>query len=56
MHSLVFDSPSDTIEISHSARNREGLASGAALAAEWLVAEKRRGIFTMDDVLKDILG
>jgi 4-hydroxy-tetrahydrodipicolinate reductase len=56
IHSLVFDSPADTIEISHSARNREGLAAGAVLAAEWLVAEKRRGVFTMDDVLKDILG
>ncbi|MDR0402367.1 MAG: 4-hydroxy-tetrahydrodipicolinate reductase [Treponema sp.] len=64
-HSLVFDSPSDTIEISHSARNREGLASGAALAAEWLVScpgpgqpagTPRRGIFTMDDVLKDMIG
>jgi 4-hydroxy-tetrahydrodipicolinate reductase len=56
IHGLVFDSPADTIEIRHSARNREGFASGAALAAEWLTAEKRRGIFTMDDVLKDILG
>jgi 4-hydroxy-tetrahydrodipicolinate reductase len=56
VHSLVFDSPADTIEISHSARNREGLAAGAVLAAEWLVAEKRRGVFTMDDVLQDMLG
>ncbi|MDR1143479.1 MAG: 4-hydroxy-tetrahydrodipicolinate reductase [Spirochaetaceae bacterium] len=63
-HSLFFDSPSDTIEITHSARNREGFAGGALVAAEWLVrsgprqaaGEGRRGIFTMDDVLKDILA
>jgi 4-hydroxy-tetrahydrodipicolinate reductase len=56
LHSLVFDSPADTLEIRHSARNREGFASGALLAAEWLTAQKRRGVFTMDDVLKDMLG
>ena len=50
-HSLSFDSPADTIEITHTARNREGFASGAILAAHWLVAEKRTGVFTMDDVL-----
>jgi 4-hydroxy-tetrahydrodipicolinate reductase len=63
LHSLIFDSPADTIEISHRARSREGFAGGALLAAEWLVhsgpfkaaGENRRGIFTMDDVLKDML-
>jgi 4-hydroxy-tetrahydrodipicolinate reductase len=54
-HSLFFDSPADTIEITHTARSREGFASGAVIAAEWLAKEARRGIFTMDDVLKDIL-
>jgi 4-hydroxy-tetrahydrodipicolinate reductase len=63
VHSLVFDSPADTIELTHTARNREGFASGALIAAEWLVNSgpakaagvMRRGVFTMDDVLKDIL-
>jgi 4-hydroxy-tetrahydrodipicolinate reductase len=54
-HSLVFDSNADTIEIKHTARNREGFAAGAVLAAEWLTAEKRTGIFTMDDVLDNVL-
>ncbi|MCL2093676.1 MAG: 4-hydroxy-tetrahydrodipicolinate reductase [Treponema sp.] len=54
-HSLIFDSPADSIEISHRARNRDGLVSGAVLAAQWLVAEKRTGTFTVDDVLEDIL-
>jgi 4-hydroxy-tetrahydrodipicolinate reductase len=62
VHSLIFDSPADSIEIIHSARNREGLAMGALRAARWLARdgeegqEPRRGVFTMDDVLADILG
>jgi len=55
IHSLAFDSAADTIEITHTARSREGLASGAVLAAEWLVRKKQAGIFTFDDVLADIL-
>jgi 4-hydroxy-tetrahydrodipicolinate reductase len=54
-HTLFFDSTADTIEITHTARNREGLARGAVRATEWLMAEPRRGVFTMDDALADIL-
>ena len=54
-HSLFFDSQADTIEITHTARNREGFAIGAVIAAQWLIAEKRAGVFTVDDVLADIL-
>jgi 4-hydroxy-tetrahydrodipicolinate reductase len=65
LHTLIFDSPADTIEITHTARNREGFAVGALRAAEWLVrcpgpgkaaGEKRRGVFTMEDILAEILG
>ncbi|AEF83772.1 dihydrodipicolinate reductase [Treponema primitia ZAS-2] len=63
LHALSFDSPSDTIEISHSARNRDGLALGAIRAAEWLLdckpgkaaGKARNGVFTFDDVMEDIL-
>jgi 4-hydroxy-tetrahydrodipicolinate reductase len=63
VHSLVFDSTADTIEIIHTARNRQGFASGAILAAQWLsncpgpgqaAGKKRQGIFTMDDVLNGL--
>ena len=53
-HSLFFDSPADTIEIIHTARSREGFASGAVRAAQWLTAQKRYGIFTIDDMMKDL--
>jgi 4-hydroxy-tetrahydrodipicolinate reductase len=52
-HSVFFDSPADTIEITHTARNRSGFALGAVLAAEWL--KGKTGIFTMEDCLKDLL-
>jgi 4-hydroxy-tetrahydrodipicolinate reductase len=55
-HSLIFDSYADTIEITHTARNREGFAAGAVMAAEWLIAEKRTGIFTMADVMDNVLN
>jgi 4-hydroxy-tetrahydrodipicolinate reductase len=54
-HSLYFDSPADTIEITHTARNREGFAAGAVLAAQWLAGQKRTGVFTVEDVLKEFL-
>ncbi|MDR2304392.1 MAG: 4-hydroxy-tetrahydrodipicolinate reductase [Treponema sp.] len=54
-HSLIFDSSADSIEIRHSARNREGLASGALISAEWLAGSgvRRNGVFTFDDVLEE---
>lgn len=36
IHTVSWDSPQDTITISHSAKSREGFALGAVLAAEWL--------------------
>jgi 4-hydroxy-tetrahydrodipicolinate reductase len=56
VHTLIFDSPADTIEITHTARNREGFAAGAIRAAEWLAGHSGSGVFTMDDVLAEILG
>jgi 4-hydroxy-tetrahydrodipicolinate reductase len=53
-HELIFDSPEDSIELLHRARNRDSLAKGALRAAEWLIAKKRQGIFTIEDVLTDM--
>jgi 4-hydroxy-tetrahydrodipicolinate reductase len=49
-HTIGFDGPSDTIELTHTARDRRGFASGALIAAKWLPG--RRGWFTMQDVLR----
>jgi 4-hydroxy-tetrahydrodipicolinate reductase len=50
IHTIGFDAASDTIELTHSARDRRGFAAGALLAAKWL--QGRRGWFTMADVLR----
>jgi 4-hydroxy-tetrahydrodipicolinate reductase len=50
IHAVGFDSPSDTIELTHTARDRRGFASGALLAAQWI--QGRRGWYTMSDVLR----
>lgn len=50
IHTVGFDGPSDTIELTHTARDRRGFAAGALLAARWI--QGRRGWFTMRDVLQ----
>ena len=49
-HSINYNSNVDSIEIIHTAHNREGFALGAIIAAEWLIGKK--GVFTMKDVLE----
>jgi 4-hydroxy-tetrahydrodipicolinate reductase len=49
-HTIGFDGLSDTIELTHTARDRRGFAAGALVAARWLPG--RRGWFSMQDVLK----
>jgi 4-hydroxy-tetrahydrodipicolinate reductase len=49
VHTVGFDGPSESITLSHSARDRSAFARGALEAARWVVG--RRGWFTMQDVL-----
>jgi 4-hydroxy-tetrahydrodipicolinate reductase len=49
-HTIGFDGPSDTIELTHTARDRRGFAKGALVAARWV--QNRRGWFSMADVLR----
>ena len=53
IHTIVWDSPQDTISITHSAKTREGFALGAVMAAEWLAP--RKGFHTIDEMFGDIL-
>jgi 4-hydroxy-tetrahydrodipicolinate reductase len=48
-HSALFDSPADSIQLTHTAHNRRGFAVGAVCAAEWI--QGRTGVFTMEDFL-----
>ena len=49
-HTIGFDGASDTIELTHTARDRRGFATGALLAARWI--QGRQGWYSMLDVLK----
>ena len=48
-HTITYSSSVDEIEITHTAKNRDGFAMGAIIAAEWIIGKK--GIFNMQDVL-----
>jgi 4-hydroxy-tetrahydrodipicolinate reductase len=54
VHSLVFDSAADTIELTHSVRSRSGFAVGALLAAQWILS--RQGFYSFEQVLRDVLS
>ena len=48
-HIVDYESKVDSIEIKHTAHNREGFALGAVMAAEWITG--KTGVFSMRDVL-----
>jgi 4-hydroxy-tetrahydrodipicolinate reductase len=48
-HVVRYKSDIDEIELKHTAHNRTGFASGALMAAEWLVG--KTGYYSMEDVL-----
>jgi len=48
-HTVTYSSEVDTIDIKHTAHNRQGFALGAVIAAEWL--HNKTGVYTMRDVL-----
>ena len=52
-HRVGFDGNADQILLEHAARSREGFASGAILAAEWIVG--RTGFYEFTDVMDEIL-
>ncbi len=49
-HAVSFDSPVDTIRLEHVARNREGFAEGALLAAKWIA--ERKGFYEFREVIR----
>jgi 4-hydroxy-tetrahydrodipicolinate reductase len=53
-HRLFIDSQADTIELTHTARNRGGFALGAVLGAEWI--RGRKGFYQVEDFVRDLLG
>ncbi|CAN5457227.1 MAG: 4-hydroxy-tetrahydrodipicolinate reductase [Pyrinomonadaceae bacterium] len=51
-HRIGFDGAADQVLLEHTARSREGFASGALLAAEWIAGKK--GFYEFADVMDEI--
>ena len=52
-HTIIFCGNSERIEIKHQAHSRDLFALGALKAAKW-VAQKNPGLYSMQDVLKNV--
>jgi 4-hydroxy-tetrahydrodipicolinate reductase len=52
-HRVGFDSEADQVLLTHTARSRQGFASGALLAAHWIVG--RTGVFEFGEVIDEVL-
>lgn len=52
-HVIGFDSSADTIELKHTARNREGFAFGALKAADWI--NDKTGLYNFKDIFFEML-
>ena len=50
-HTIGFDGPSETIELTHTVRDRAVFAHGALVGAKWLVG--KHGWFSMRDMLSE---
>ena len=48
-HEVGFDSEADTVTLTHTARSREGFASGAVLAAEKIIG--KQGVYEFSELL-----
>jgi 4-hydroxy-tetrahydrodipicolinate reductase len=48
-HILAYDGPYERVTLGHEARSRDGFASGALAAAEWLPGH--HGVHTVEDML-----
>ena len=53
-HLVGFDAAADTIELVHTARSREGFASGSILAARWIIGQK--GFWEFTEVMDEIIS
>ena len=49
-HQVVYENNIDQLTLSHRAKNREGFATGALVAAEFIFDKK--GFYSIEDILK----
>ncbi|MEG1406038.1 MAG: dihydrodipicolinate reductase C-terminal domain-containing protein, partial [Alistipes sp.] len=50
IHTVIYESEDDMLQLRHTIKNRSALAMGAVIAAEFLCG--KQGVYSMDDLLK----
>ncbi len=53
IHKLTYENDSDILSIQHEAKNRNGFAKGAILAANWLL--DRKGVYSFDEFFSSFI-
>ncbi|MGA2667288.1 MAG: 4-hydroxy-tetrahydrodipicolinate reductase [Ignavibacteria bacterium] len=53
IHKVMFDSPSDSILLEHSAKSRRGFAEGALLAAKFIYNKK--GFYKFEEIFNNLI-
>lgn len=53
-HRVGFDSEPDQVVLTHTARSRQGFASGALVAAHWIVG--RTGVFEFAELIDELIA
>lgn len=53
-HIVLYAGKGERLEIIHRAQSREAFAQGALKAIEWIYAKERSGIYSMDDMMREL--
>jgi len=55
-HTMYFDAQYETIEVTHTARDRFVFCSGVALATNWVYKKSQPGIYTFKNVISELIS
>lgn len=55
-HTVLYAGIGERLEITHRAHSREAFAQGAVKAIEWINDKERSGIYSMDDMMRELEG
>jgi len=53
-HTVLYVGKGERLEIIHRAQSREAFAQGALKAIEWISGKERSGIYSMDDMMREL--
>jgi len=53
-HTVLYAGKGERLEIIHRAQSREAFAQGALKAIEWINGKERSGIYSMDDMRREL--